>query len=116
MRQPTMPVVAFLIIALSLTLQTPAGWEATSRRVQQLLLDDRFADAIAILEGVLTSSPGCHLARYELADAHRMLALQAAIKGETQEATKRRAFERAAAEYRRVAEGASEYKPLAVMS
>jgi tetratricopeptide (TPR) repeat protein len=110
-----MTPMRFLIIALTLTLQTPAGWDATLQRAQQFILDDRFADAIAILEGVLKSSPNFDPARYELADAHRMLALQAAIKGDAQEATKRRAFERAAAEYRRVAEGASDYKPLAVM-
>jgi tetratricopeptide (TPR) repeat protein len=109
-----MPSMMMGIIALTLALQTPAGWDATYQRVQRLMLDDRYPDAVAILEGVLKSAPGFDPARYELADAHRMLALQAAIKGEAHEATRRRELERAAAEYRRVAEGTSEYRQLAV--
>ena len=104
----------FVIIALVLSLQTPAGWEAVYRRVQQLILDHKTADAIVVLDSMLKSSPGFDPARYELADAHRMLALEAALKGPSQEAAKRRQLELAAAAYRRVAEGTSEYKPLAI--
>jgi tetratricopeptide (TPR) repeat protein len=104
----------FLTIALVLTLQTPAGWDDTYQRVQQLILDRKTADAIVVLEGVLKASPGFDPARYELADAHRMLALEAALKGPAQEATKRRELELAAAGYRRVAAGTSEYRQLAI--
>ena len=44
---------------------------------------DKFSDAIAVLEGVLKSSPGFDPARYELADTQRMLALEAVLKGDT---------------------------------
>ena len=94
--------------------QTPAGWDATYQRVAQLILDHKTGEAVALLEGVLKSSPGFDPARYELADTQRMLALEALVKGPSQQATSRREFERAAANYRRVAEGASEYKPLAI--
>ncbi|MGH9386312.1 MAG: hypothetical protein ACRD2N_18710 [Vicinamibacterales bacterium] len=104
----------FVTLALMLSLQTPAAWDATYQRVQRLILDHKIADAIVVLEGVLTSSPGFEPARYELAEAHRMLALEAALKGPSQEATKRRELERAAADYRRVAEGMGQYQQLAI--
>ena len=104
-----------VIIALVVSLQAPAGWDAAYQRVLQLMLDDKTADAILVLEGVLKSSPGFDPARYELAGAHRMLALGAALKGPSQEATKRRELGLAAVEYRRIAEGTSQYKPLAIV-
>lgn len=102
------------MFGLVLSLQTPAGWDATYQRVQQLILDHKTADAIVVLEGVLKSSPGFDPARYELANVHRMLSLEAALKGPSQEATSRRELELAAAGYRRVAEGTSQYKQLAI--
>lgn len=107
-------IVVFLVVGLLTGSQAPAGWDATHQRVLQLILDKKTAEAIAVLEGVLKSSPGFDPARYELADTQRMLALEATLKGASQEATARREFERAAANYRRVAEGASQYKQLAV--
>jgi tetratricopeptide (TPR) repeat protein len=101
-------------IALVIGLQTPAGWDAAFQRAQRLILDNKTADAIVVLEGVLKASPGFDPARYEIAEAHRMLALELALKGPSQDATKRREFELAAAAYRRVAVGTSEYKQLAV--
>src|SRR5687767_7755876 len=103
---------SMILIGLLVSQQTPAGWDATYQRVLQLMLDHKTADAIAVLEGVLKSSPGFDPARYELADAQRMLALEAVLKGPSQQAASRRDLERAAANYRRVADGASEYKQL----
>lgn len=103
-----------LLAGLIVSPQTPAGWDAAYQRVQQLILDHKTAAAIAVLEGVLKSSPGFDPARSELADTQRLLALEAALKGPSQDATRRREFERAAANYRRVAEGASQYNQLAV--
>ena len=102
-----------LLVALLVSPQAPAGWDATYQRVLQLILDKKTPEAIAVLEGVLKSSPGFDPARYELADTQRMLALEAALKGPSQQTASRRELERAAANYRRVAEGTSEYKPLA---
>jgi tetratricopeptide (TPR) repeat protein len=109
-------VATRLIILASLIVipQAPAGWDATYQRVAKLVLDHKTAEAIAVLETVLKTSPGFDAARYELADTQRMLALEAALKGPSQEPAKRREFERAAANYRRVAQGTSEYKQLAV--
>jgi predicted Zn-dependent protease len=103
-----------LLVSLIVSQQAPAGWEAAYQRVQQLILDHKTADATSVLEGVLKSSPGFDPARYELAGIQRMLALEAAMKGPSLEATKRREFERAAVNYRRIAEGSSQYKRLAV--
>ena len=107
-----MPMI--IVIVLTLGLQAPAGWDATYLRVQQLVLDRKTTEAIAILEGVLKSSPGFDPARYELADVHRTLAMEAALQEPPQDATRRRELELAAAGYRRVAEGTSEYKQLAL--
>jgi tetratricopeptide (TPR) repeat protein len=104
----------FVNIALVLGLQSPAGWDSTYQRVQQLILEHKTADAIVVLEGVLRSSPGFDPARYELANVHRTLALEAALKGPSQALTSRRELELAAAGYRRVAEGTSQYKQLAI--
>ena len=110
-----MAATALLVILTFLVnSQTPAGWDATYQRVQQLILDKKTAEAIVVLEGVLKSSPGFDPARYELADVHRMLALEAALKGPSNAAAMRRELELAAAGYRRVAGGTSEYKQLAV--
>ena len=69
-----------IVLILTLSLQAPAGWDATYLRVQQLVLDRKTTEAIAILEGVLKSSPGFDPARYELADIHRTLAMEAALQ------------------------------------
>ena len=103
-----------LCASLFVSLQTPAGWDAAYQRVQRLVLDHKTADAIVVLEGVLKSSPGFDPARYELANTHRLLALEAALKGPAGEAAGRREFERAAAHYRVVAGGTSQYKALAI--
>jgi tetratricopeptide (TPR) repeat protein len=104
----------FVIVAFVFNPQTPAGWDATYQRVQQLILDNKTTEAIVVLEGVLKSAPGFDPARYELADAHRMLALEAALKVPSNSAAMRRELELAAVAYRRVAAGTSEYKQLAV--
>ena len=103
-----------IVLILTLSLQAPAGWDATYLRVQQLVLDRKTTEAIAILEGVLKSSPGFDPARYELADIHRTLAMEATLKQPSDDATRRRELELAAAGFRRVAEGTSEYKQLAL--
>jgi hypothetical protein len=59
--------------------QTPAGWDATCRRVQQLILDNKTPEAITVLERVLRVVARFDSARYELADAPRMLALVAPL-------------------------------------
>lgn len=104
-----------ILLVLATSLQAPPRWEATAQRAAQLVSEGRIADAVSVLEGVLKSSPNFDPARYELADAQRLLALEAALKGPAQQAIALREFERAAGNYRRVAEGSSEYKQLAIM-
>ena len=97
-----MTLATLLIVAL--LVQTPAGWEATYQRGQQLVLDHKTADAIKLFEAAVKASPGFDGADYTLADTHYMAALEAAMKGPSQDAVKRQHLEAAALHFKRAAE------------
>lgn len=107
-----MPLPTLLVVALFM--QAPAGWDATYLRAQQLMLDNKIADAIKLFESVVKAAPAFDDARYALADAHRGAAREAAMGGPSQDAAKRQHLEAAATHCRQVAERKGDYQQLAV--
>jgi tetratricopeptide (TPR) repeat protein len=99
---------------LAASAQTPSGWDETSRRGAQLMLDGKTPEAIALFEQIVARAPDFEGGHYSLADAHRFLAIELKAKGDSQAAESRRHFEVAAEQYRWVAQRKGPYRQLAV--
>jgi hypothetical protein len=109
---PTHTVISALI-GLALFAQSPAGWDETSRRGQQLMLDNKTPQAIALFERVVKSAPDFDAAHYELGEAYRMRALELALQGPSQEQERQRHLGLAATHLQRAAAPAGLYEQLA---
>lgn len=92
-----------------------ASWDQTRQRALELRLKDRDTEAIAVLERFLKSSPQHVEAIYELGDAHLGASRALAIQPDSPPASRRRHLETAAAQFRRVLDANTEYRPLALM-
>lgn len=101
------------LIGLTLFAQAPAGWDDTSRRGQQLMLDNKTPQAIALFERAVKDAPNFDAAHYELGEAYRMRALELALEGPAQEQARQRHLGLAATHLRRAAEAAGAYEQLA---
>ncbi len=95
--------------------QAPAGWQDTHRRAVELLLDDKAVEAIAVLERAVSEAPDFEDARYTLASAHESHGRKLGLEDPPRLEERRRHLEQAAAHLRRLAEGRSDYRSLAVM-
>src|SRR5215203_5685915 len=95
-----LPLLAPLF-ALLLVAQAPAGWSDTQARGSRLSLEGKSAEAIALYERVLRTSPNFDEAHYALGEAHKLAADNLKPQGASQ-AARRRHLEAAAEHYRRV--------------
>jgi tetratricopeptide (TPR) repeat protein len=102
------PFFALLVFA-----QAPAGWNDTQARGSRLLLEGRSAEAIALYEKVLQTSPDFDEAHYALAEAHELAADQLTPQGASHAASRRRHLEAAAVHYRQVIDVRSAHAPMA---
>src|SRR5690242_2954090 len=78
-----MMIVAAVVLSavtLAASAQAPAGWEDASRRASQLILDHKTGDAIAVYQRIVRQAPDFQPARYELADALRLRALETMMR------------------------------------
>ena len=87
------PLVALAFLALPLVAQAPQGWDDTHLRGLELVSEGKSEEAIALYEGAVARAPDFDGALYALADAHRMLALQLAAQGPSEDASRRRHLE-----------------------
>jgi len=107
-------VLALFMVATASDAQTPAGWDAAYQRAAQLILDHKTSDAIAIYQRIVRQAPDFQPARYELADALRLRALENILRNGSA-AARRQDFEQAETHFRFVRDHGGEYRPLAVM-
>ena len=103
-------------LTLLLFAQAPAGWNDTQARGARLVLDGKPAEAIALYEKVLQTSPDFDEAHYALGQAHELAAAALEPLRASQAASRRRHLEAAAVHYRRVIDLRSAYAPMAMSS
>lgn len=105
------PFFALLVFA-----QAPVGWSDTQARGSRLMQEGKSAEAIALYEKVLQTSPNFDEAHYALAEAHELAADNLKPQGASQAASRRRHLEAAAVHYRRVIDLRSAHAPMAMRS
>jgi hypothetical protein len=100
------------LLGVALVAQAPSGWDATLAQGQQLILDRKTPEAIALFERTVKAAPGFDGARFELGEAHRMRALELAIEGPSREKERQAHLQSAATHLRRAASAGGEYAQL----
>jgi len=96
-------LMPLLVLLVSLT-QTPAGWENTSTKGAELILQGKASEAVTLFEKVVRTSPDFADGHLRLADAHVAVAESIKDRGASQAAARRQHLETAATHYKRAIE------------
>jgi hypothetical protein len=107
-------LIASSILVLMLAVQAPPQWEQTYRKSAELVSDEKYSEAIALLESAVKAAPAFDAAHYELGHAHEMAAARLQVEKTPRTDAIRQHLEAAAAEYRQVVALNGQYRTLAV--
>lgn len=104
-----------LALGLAMAMQGNPAWDAQRNAALQLLLDERHAEAVGVLEKAVSRWPTLADPHYELAGAIQQMVAAAEMKG-TPLADRTTRLERAAKAYRRAAALDPRYQQLVLMN